>query len=111
MTNRSPARHAQARAKAEAAGAQRSATWAAFSISVLAAAAVFGAGYEPFRNALEDRYGLSIFVRMTEDNTFVRPAIQPPPPVSLLLLDNSVKKFSAALDNHEFNLAAIRRSL
>lgn len=109
MTDRSTAARARARAKAEAAGAQRSATWAAFSISVLAAAAAFGAGYEPFRHALEDRYGLSIFVRMTEDNTFVRPAIQPPPPVALLLLDNSVKKFSAALDNHEFNLAAIRR--
>lgn len=109
MTNRSTAARARARAKADTAGTQRSVTWTAFSISVLAAAAAFGAGYEPFRNALEDRYGLSIFVRITEDNTFVRPATAPPPPVALLLLDNSVKKFSAALENHEFNLAAVRR--
>jgi Bax protein len=109
MTERSTRARAQARAKAESAGAQRSATWAAFSISVLAAAAAFGAGYEPFRHALEDRYNLSIFVRMTEENTFVRPPVQPAAPVSLTLMDNSVKKFSAALDNHEFSLAAIRR--
>jgi len=109
MTERSTRARAQARAKADSAGAQRSAIWAAFSISVLAAAAAFGAGYEPFRHALEDRYNLSIFVRMTEANTFIRPAVQPPPPTSLTLTDNSVKKFSAELENHEFNLSAVRR--
>jgi Bax protein len=90
-------------------GSQRNAVWAAFSLSVLAAAGAFGAGYEPFRNALEDRYGLSIFVRMTDDNTFERPDHKAPPPVALLFIDNSVKRVSAAFDTQEFNLAAVRR--
>jgi Bax protein len=99
---------ARERAAAET-GSQRSAVWAAFSLSVLAAAGAFGAGYEPFRNALEDRYGLSIFVRMTDDNTFERPDPKAPPPVALLFIDNSVKRVSAAFDTQEFNLAAVRR--
>jgi len=97
------------RSAADAAGPQRSAVWAAFSISVLAAAGAFGAGYDPFRNALEDRYGLSIFVRMTEENTFERPDPKAPPPVALLFIDNSVKRVSATFDTQEFNLAAVRR--
>jgi len=90
-------------------GTQRNAVWAAFSVSLLAAAGAFGAGYEPFRNALEDRYGLSIFVRMTEDNTFERPDPKAPPPVAVMFLDNSVKRVSAVFDTQEFNLAAVRR--
>ncbi len=91
------------------AGTQRNAAWAAFSLSVLAAAATFGAGYEPFRHALEDRYGLSIFVRMTDENTFERPDPKAPPPVALMFIDNSVKRVSAAFDTQAFNLAAVRR--
>lgn len=94
--------------EADSAGVQRNAVWAAFSLAVLAAAGAFGAGYEPFRNALEDRYGLSIFVRMTEDNTFERPDPNPPPPVALLFVDNSVKRFVATVEMHDFNLAAVR---
>jgi Bax protein len=93
----------------ETGGAQRNTVWAAFSLTVLAAAGAFGAGYEPFRNALEDRYGLSIFVRMTDENTFERPDPKAPPPVALLFIDNSVKRVSAAFDTQEFNLAAVRR--
>jgi Bax protein len=100
---------ARDRSAAEAGGTQRNAAWAAFSFSVLAAAGAFGAGYEPFRNALEDRYGLSIFVRMTDENTFERPDAAAPPPVALLFIDNSVKRVSAAFDTQEFNLAAVRR--
>jgi Bax protein len=104
--------NARVRARAgasESAGAQRNAAWAAFSLSVLAAAGAFGAGYEPFRNALEDRYGLSIFVRMTDDNTFERPDPKAPPPVALFLIDNSVRRFSATLQTHDFTLDAVRR--
>ena len=111
MMNRGSAK-ARARARTgvkDSAGAQRNAAWAAFSLSVLGAAAAFGTGYEPFRNALEDRYGLSIFVRMTDDNTFERPDPKAAPPVALLLIDNSVKRFAAALETHDFNLAAVRR--
>jgi len=97
------------RSAGESVGPQRNAAWAAFSISVLAAAGAFGAGYEPFRNSLEDRYGLSIFVRMTDDNTFERPDPMAPPPVALLFIDNSVKRVSATFDTQEFNLAAVRR--
>src|SRR5512147_3250130 len=93
-----------ARQRADEAGPQRNAVWALFSISVLAAAGAFGAGYEPFRNALEDRYGLSIFVRMTDDNTFERPDPKAAPPVAVLFLDNSVKRVSAVFDTQEFNL-------
>lgn len=103
------ARTRAAEQRATEAGTQRNAVWAAFSISVLAAAGAFGAGYDPFRNALEDRYGLSIFVRMTEDNTFERPDPKAPPPVAVLFLDNSVKRVSAIFDTQEFNLAAVRR--
>lgn len=106
-SNAAPARPRAS--EADSAGVQRNAAWAAFSLSVLAAAGAFGAGYEPFRNALEDRYGLSIFVRMTEDNTFERPDPNPAPPVALLLADNSVKRFVATLEMHDFNLAAVRR--
>jgi Bax protein len=90
-------------------GAQRNSAWAVFSLSVLAAAGAFGAGYEPFRHALEDRYGLSIFVRMSDENTFERPAAAARPPVAVMFLDNSVKRVSAAFDTQEFNLAAVRR--
>jgi len=103
---------AEARAaeqRATDAGTQRNAVWAAFSLSVLAAAGAFGAGYDPFRNALEDRYGLSMFVRMTDENTFERPDFKAAPPVAVLFLDNSVKRVSAVFDTQEFNLAAVRR--
>jgi Bax protein len=90
-------------------GAQRNSTWALFSLSVLAAAGAFGAGYEPFRNALEDRYGLSIFVRMTDENTVERPDSAARPPAAVMFLDNSVKRVSAVFDTQEFNLAAVRR--
>jgi Bax protein len=96
-------------ARADNRNAQRSTVWAAFSLSLLAAAGAFGAGYEPFRNALEDRYGLSIFVRMTDENTFDRPDPKAPPPVALFLLDNSVKRLAATLADHDFSLAAVRR--
>ena len=109
MNNRSTAARARSRiGEADSAGVQRNAVWAAFSLSLLAAAAAFGAGYDPFRNALEDRYGLSIFVRMTDDNTFERPDPNPPPPVALFLVDNSVKRFAATLETHDFSLAAVR---
>jgi Bax protein len=98
-----------ARQRAAETGSQRNAVWALFSLSVLAAAAAFGAGYEPFRNALEDRYGLSIFVRMTDENTFERPDSQAPPPAAVMFLDNSVKRVAAVFDTQEFNLAAVRR--
>src|SRR5215468_2709004 len=104
---RARTRVAEQRAAEE--GTQRNTVWAAFSLTVLAAAGAFGAGYEPFRNALEDRYGLSIFVRMTEDNTFERPDPKAPPPVAVMFLDNSVKRVSAVFDTQEFNLAAVRR--
>lgn len=98
-----------ARRRATEAGTQRNAAWALFSLSVLAAAGAFGAGYEPFRNALEDRYGLSIFVRMTDENTFERPDPKAPPPAAVMFLDNSVKRVAAVFDTQEFNLAAVRR--
>jgi Bax protein len=98
-----------ARQRATEAGTQRNAVWALFSLSVLAAAGAFGAGYEPFRNALEDRYGLSIFVRMTDENTFERPDPKAPPPAAVMFLDNSVKRVAAVFDTQEFNLAAVRR--
>jgi Bax protein len=97
------------RQRATETGSQRNAVWALFSLSVLAAAAAFGAGYGPFRNALEDRYGLSIFVRMTDENTFERPDPQAPPPAAVMFLDNSVKRVAAVFDTQEFNLAAVRR--
>ncbi len=103
------ARALAAEQRAAEAGSQRNAVWAAFSLSVLAAAGAFGAGYEPFRNALEDRYGLSIFVRMTDDNTFERPDQKAPPPAPMMFLDNSVKRVAAVFDTQEFNLAAVRR--
>lgn len=114
MRKRSAAARAQVRARAASprasdAGAQRNAVWAAFSLFVLAAAGAFGAGYEPFRNALEDRYGLSIFVRMTDENTFERPDPQAAPPAAVMFLDNSVKRVAAVFDTQEFNLAAVRR--
>lgn len=104
-----PARARAAKRHAAAAGPQRNAVWAAFSLSVLAAAGAFGAGYEPFRNALEDRYGLSIFVRMTDENTFERPDPEARPPAAVMFLDNSVKRVAAVFDTQEFNLAAVRR--
>ena len=106
---RAQARSRAASRRASEAGAQRNAVWAAFSLFVLAAAGAFGAGYEPFRNALEDRYGLSIFVRMTDENTFERPDPQAPPPAAVMFLDNSVKRVAAVFDTQEFNLAAVRR--
>jgi Bax protein len=118
MTKHSTAALAQARSRTSArsaarsaaeSGAQRNSTWALFSLSVLAAAGAFGAGYEPFRHALEDRYGLSIFVRMTDENTFERPDSAARPPVAVMFLDNSVKRVSAVFDTQEFNLAAVRR--
>ncbi|MCW5772248.1 MAG: glucosaminidase domain-containing protein [Rhodospirillaceae bacterium] len=110
MTKRSNAVRADARSGADdRAGAWRNAAWAAFSLLVLGAAGAFGAGYDPFKDALEDRYNLSVFVRITPDNTFVRPNPAPPPPVALILIDNSVKQLSAALELRDFTLSAVRR--
>jgi Bax protein len=108
MTKRSSFSKAQARSVSAAESAQANAAWAALSISVLAAAAAFGVGYDPFRQALEDRYGVSVFIRMTDENTVVRPDPRPAAPVALLLMDNSVKRFKLALSVHEFDLAAVR---